>query len=159
MQASGAEVDQDIYGQTVALSVQACMTKYKSIPLTVLEMHDDICFWYFTYIMNQTLCQYMRAWYTLLFCYTSWHYDTLLITIEGRLDGKRGRRRTRRTWVDDLRYTSKRYDQMKIAAERKCVHGTFATHSSGFNNNWMPSHYCVPNKLIFFILVSTSVCR
>ena len=30
------------------------------------------------------------------------HYDTLLTTIEGRLEGKRGRGRPRRTCVDDL---------------------------------------------------------
>ena len=34
---------------------------------------------------------------------TSGHYDTLLTTIEGRLNGKRGRGTPRRTWVDDLR--------------------------------------------------------
>ena len=69
---------------------------------------------------------------------TSWNYDTLLTTIEGRLEGKRGRGRPRRTWVDDLRdwtkldWTgSKRYDQIKRAAERRGLHGTFATHSSG----------------------------
>ena len=66
---------------------------------------------------------------------TSGHYDTLLRTIEGRLEGKRGRGRPRRTWVDDLRdWTgSKRYDQIKIAAERRNLHGTFVTHSSGRN--------------------------
>ena len=30
------------------------------------------------------------------------HYDTLLTTIEGRLEGKRGRGRPRRTWVADI---------------------------------------------------------
>ena len=47
----------------------------------------------------------------------SGHYDTLLRTIEGRLEGKRGRGRPRRTWVDDLRdWTgSKRYNQIKKA--------------------------------------------
>ena len=46
---------------------------------------------------------------------TSGQYDTLLTTIEGRLDGKRGRGRPIRTWVDDLRdWTgSKRYNQLK----------------------------------------------
>ena len=34
---------------------------------------------------------------------TSGHYDTLLRTIEGRLEGKEGGGRQRRTWVDDLR--------------------------------------------------------
>ena len=34
---------------------------------------------------------------------TSGHYDTLLITTEGRLEGKTGRGRPRRTWVDDIR--------------------------------------------------------
>ena len=34
---------------------------------------------------------------------TSGHYDTLMTTIEGRLEGKRGRGRPRRTWVDDIR--------------------------------------------------------
>ena len=50
---------------------------------------------------------------------TSGHYDTLMTTIEGRLEGKRGRRRPRRTWVDDIReWTgSKRYEQLKRAAE------------------------------------------
>ena len=48
----------------------------------------------------------------------SGHYDTLLTTIEGRLEpvgGKRGRGRPRRIWVDDLRdWTgSKRYDQIE----------------------------------------------
>ena len=50
---------------------------------------------------------------------TSGHYDTLLTTIEGRLEGKRGRGRPRRMWVDDItEWTgSKRYDQIKRAAE------------------------------------------
>ena len=66
---------------------------------------------------------------------TSGHYDILLTTIEGRREGKRGRGRPTRTWVDDLRdWTgSKRYDQIKRAAERRDLHGTFATHSSGRN--------------------------
>ena len=34
---------------------------------------------------------------------TSGHYDTLLTIIEGRLEGKLGRGRPRRTWVGDLR--------------------------------------------------------
>ena len=34
---------------------------------------------------------------------TSRHYDTLLRTIEGRREDKRGRGRSTRTWVDDLR--------------------------------------------------------
>ena len=34
---------------------------------------------------------------------TSGHYDTLLATIAGRLEGKRRRGRPRRTWVDDIR--------------------------------------------------------
>ena len=66
---------------------------------------------------------------------TSGHYDTLLTTIEGRLEGKRGRGRPRRTWVDDIReWTgSKRYDEIKRAAENRNLQGTFATHSSGRN--------------------------
>ncbi len=66
---------------------------------------------------------------------TSGHYDTLLTTIEGRLEGKRGRGRPIRTWVDDIReWTgSKRHDQIKRAAENRNLHGTFATHSSGRN--------------------------
>ena len=66
---------------------------------------------------------------------TSGHYDTLLTTIEGRLNGKRGRGRPRRTWVDDLRdWTgSKRYEQIKRATETRRLHGKFATHSSGRN--------------------------
>ena len=69
---------------------------------------------------------------------TSGHYDTLLTTIEGRLNGKRGRGRPRRTWVDDLRdWTgSKRYEQIKRAAETRRLHGQFATHSSGRNTQW-----------------------
>ena len=54
-----------------------------------------------------------------------------------RLGGKLGRGRPRRARVDDLRYWaagSKRYDQMKRAAERRDLHGTFATLSSGRNN-------------------------
>ena len=68
---------------------------------------------------------------------TSGHYDTLLRTIEGRLEGKRGRGRPRRTWVDDLRdWTgSKRYDQIKT--ENRDVHVTFASHSSEHNNEGM----------------------
>ena len=54
---------------------------------------------------------------------TSRHYDTLLRTIEGRLEDKRGRGRSTRIWVDDLRdWTGlKRYDQnlVKRAAERR----------------------------------------
>ena len=67
----------------------------------------------------------------------SGHYDTLLRTIEGRLEGKRGRVRPRGTWVDDIRdWTgSKRYDQIKREAERRNLHGTFATHSSGHSND------------------------
>ena len=78
---------------------------------------------------------------------TSGHYDTLLTTIEGRLNGKRGRGRPRRTWVDDLRdWTgSKRYEQIKRAAETRRLHGKFATHSSGRNTQWM-------NKIITHIL-------
>ena len=66
---------------------------------------------------------------------TSGHYDTLLTTIEGRLNGKRGRGRPRRTWVDDIRdWTgSKRYEQIKRAAETRRLHGKCATHSSGRN--------------------------
>ena len=66
---------------------------------------------------------------------TSGHYDTLPTTIEGRREGKRGRGRPRRTWVDDIReWTgSKRYDQIKRAAEKRNLHGGFATHSSGRN--------------------------
>ena len=47
---------------------------------------------------------------------TSGYYDTLMTTIEGRLEGKRGRGRPRRTWVDDIReWTgSKRYDQREL---------------------------------------------
>ena len=54
------------------------------------------------------------------------HYDTLLTTIEERLEGKRGRGRPMQTWTDDLRdWTgSKRYDQIKRAAERRTLHGT-----------------------------------
>ena len=63
---------------------------------------------------------------------TSGHYDTLLTTIEGRLEGKRGRGRPRRTWVDDIRYCtgSKRYDQIKRAVEKRNLRGKIATHSS-----------------------------
>ena len=66
---------------------------------------------------------------------TSGHYDTLLTTLEGRLEGKRGRGRPRRTWVDDIRdWTgSKSYNQIKRAEEKRDLHGTFATHSSGRN--------------------------
>ena len=62
-------------------------------------------------------------------------FDTLLTTIEGRLEGNRGRGRPRRTWVDDLRdWTgSKRYEPIKRAAERRDLHGAFACHSSGCN--------------------------
>ena len=64
---------------------------------------------------------------------TSGHYDTLLRTIEGRLDGNRGRGRPRRTWVDDIREWTglKRYER---AVERRNLQWTFATHSSGHNN-------------------------
>ena len=77
---------------------------------------------------------------------TSGHYDTLLTTIEGRLDGKRGRGRPRQTWDDDLRdwSGSKRCDQIKRSAERRALHGSFATHSSGCNYEWK-----VNNVLIF----------
>ena len=51
---------------------------------------------------------------------TSGYYDTLMTTIEGRPEGKRGRGRPRRTWVDDIReWTgSRRYDQIKRAARK-----------------------------------------
>ena len=54
----------------------------------------------------------------------SGHYDTLLRVIEGRLEGKLGRGRPTRTWVDDLKdWTgSKRYDQIQRAAEKRDVH-------------------------------------
>ena len=58
---------------------------------------------------------------------TSGHYyDNLLRTIEGRRAGKRGRGRPRWTWINDLRdWTGlKRYDQIKIAAERRDLHVT-----------------------------------
>ena len=67
---------------------------------------------------------------------TSGRYDTLLLrTIEGRPEGKRGRGRPRRTWVDDLRDLTgaKRYDQIKRAVERRDLHGTCAAHCSGRN--------------------------
>ena len=46
---------------------------------------------------------------------TSGHYDTLLTTIEGILEDKRGR-----TWVDDLKdgNGSKRYDPIKRAVQK-----------------------------------------
>ena len=52
---------------------------------------------------------------------TSGHYDTLLTTIDGRLECKRGRVRPRRTWVDDIREWSgsKRYDQIKLIELQK----------------------------------------
>ena len=76
---------------------------------------------------------------------TSGHYDTLLTPIEGRLEGKRGRGRPRRTWVDDIKeWTgSKRYDQIKRAAANRNLHGISATHSSGCNTE-------SANKLFFF---------
>ncbi len=63
------------------------------------------------------------------------HCDTLLTTIEGRREGKRGRGTPRQTWVDDIRdwAGSIRFDQIKRAAENRNLHGTFATHSSGHN--------------------------
>ena len=63
------------------------------------------------------------------------HYDTLLRTIEGRPEGKRGKGRPRRTWVDDLRdwIGSKRYDQIEREQLKGDVHGALATHSSGCN--------------------------
>ena len=63
------------------------------------------------------------------------YHDTLLTTIEGRLESIRGRGRPRRTWVDDLRdWTgSKRSDQINRAADTRRLYGTFATHSSGRN--------------------------
>ena len=66
---------------------------------------------------------------------TSGHYDTLLTTIEGRLNDIRGRGRPRQTWVVDLRdWTgSKRYEQIQRAAETRHLHGIFATDSSGRN--------------------------
>ena len=67
---------------------------------------------------------------------TSVHYNTLLRTVEGGMQGKRGRGRPRRTWIDYLRdWTgSKRCEQIKRAAEKRDLHGTFATNSSGRNN-------------------------
>ena len=67
---------------------------------------------------------------------TSRHYDTLLRTIEGKLEGTRGRGRSRRTWVDDLiDWTGlKRYDQIKRTAEKTDLLGIFATQSSGCKN-------------------------
>ena len=66
---------------------------------------------------------------------TSGHYDTLLTTIVGRLEGQRGRGRPTQRPVDDLRtWTgSKRYGQIKRGADRRNVLGTFATHNNGPN--------------------------
>ena len=91
---------------------------------------------------------------------TSGHYDTLMTTIEGRLEGRRGRGGPRRTWVDDIReWTgSKRYNQIKRAAENWNLHGTFATHSSGRNIEWTnewSSIRCLWNKII---LTTFSLC-
>ena len=68
--------------------------------------------------------------------------NTLLTPIEGRREGKRGRGRPRRTWFDDLRdwTESKPYDQIKRAAERRNLHGTFATHSRGRNTEWITTN-------------------
>ena len=54
----------------------------------------------------------------------------------------RKKARPRRTLFDDLRdWTgSKRYDQIKRADERRNLHGTFATHSSGRNSECMKSN-------------------
>ena len=51
---------------------------------------------------------------------TSGHYDTLL-TIEGRLEGKRGTGRPRRTWIDDQRDRtgSKRDDQLESTGRER----------------------------------------
>ena len=48
----------------------------------------------------------------------------------------RRRGRPQRTWVDDPRDRtgSKRYHQVKRATEKRDLHGTFATHSSGHKN-------------------------
>ena len=66
---------------------------------------------------------------------TSGHCQTLLTTRDGILEGKPGRGRSKRAWVDDLRdWTgSKRYNQIKREAKRGNLYGTFATHSSGRN--------------------------
>ena len=56
-----------------------------------------------------------------------------------KTERQRGRGRPRRTWVDDLRdWTgSKRYDQIKRAAERRNLHGTFATHQQWSQHRMM----------------------
>ena len=69
---------------------------------------------------------------------TSDNCDTLLRTRDGRGQCTLERGRQARTWVDDLRGLtgSKRYDQIKRAAEKRDLglHGTFASHGSGRNN-------------------------
>ena len=64
------------------------------------------------------------------------YYANLLRTMEGRLEDKRGKWRSRRTWFDDMRdWTgSKRYDQVKGAAKTKYLYDTFVTNSTERSN-------------------------
>ena len=66
---------------------------------------------------------------------TSGHCDTLLTTLQGRMEGKRGRGRPRQTWVDDIReWTgSKRYDQIKERQKIETYMGHLQPNSSGCN--------------------------
>ena len=69
-----------------------------------------ISFWRKATILRSNIS--MKTRIRIMMCY-------VLTTIEGRLEGKRGR--SKRTWADDIRdWTgSKRYDQIKRAAERR----------------------------------------
>ena len=68
-------------------------------------------------------------------------YDNLLRTIEGRPEGKRGRGRPRRTWVDDLRdWTG--FETIQANKERS-GRETLATHYSERNNECMNMYVCI----------------
>ena len=74
-----------------------------------------------------------------------------IILLYWRLQAKLGTVKPRRTLVDDLiEWTgSKQFEKIKRAAERRNVHGTFATHSRGSNIEWMNLYWTLTECMVY----------